>query len=95
MEQILATTPELSSISSKGQIVIPQSIRKHLHIQEGDVFATMTTRKGLIVLKKIDDILLREKLSLLKDIEDAWKEVEQGKSKTFSKDTFLEEIKTW
>ena len=41
---------ELSKISSKGQLVIPASIRKKLHIRPGTVFE-VHQRSGQIILK--------------------------------------------
>lgn len=32
---------------------------------------------------------------ILKEIEDAWKEIEQGKSKTMNKKDFLKELEKW
>jgi len=47
--------PEFTRISSKGQLVIPGNIRKELKIKEGDVFATMCHKNGLIILKKMEN----------------------------------------
>ena len=85
---------EFTKISSKGQLVIPKEIRKELHIKEGDVFATMI-RNDLIILKKIRNPVLRRDLIILKDIEDAWKEIEEGKCESMGAEDFLEEIKEW
>lgn len=32
---------------------------------------------------------------ILKEIEDAWKEIEQGKCKTMNKNNFLKELEKW
>jgi len=50
--------PELTRISSKGQVVIPSRVRQKLGIEAGSVFAILTPRKGnVVVLKKIDKSL--------------------------------------
>jgi len=50
---------EITKISSKGQIVIPQKIRAELGINEGSVVA-IEKMKDLIVIKKIDTDLIRQ-----------------------------------
>ena len=56
---------ELTKISSKGQIVIPQKIREQLGINEGSVMAIDTANK-MVILKKIDvDLVKQFKNSLL------------------------------
>jgi len=93
--KLLEQIPELTRISSKGQLVIPNEIRKNLNIMEGDVFATTSSDHDLIILKKIKNPIMKEDLIILKEIEEAWKEIEQGRSKTMKKEDFLEEIKKW
>lgn len=87
--------PELTRISSKGQLVIPNNIRRSLKIKEGDVFATTSSNHDLIILKKIKNPIMKEDLIILKEIEEAWREIEEGKSKTMEKDEFLEELNKW
>ena len=65
-------------ISSKGQIVIPNKVRKKLDIKDGNVFA-ITEKKGLIVLKKLSQQLSQDDIKTLKSIHDAWKEIENSK----------------
>ena len=55
---------EITKISSKGQIVIPQKIRNELNIAEGSVLG-IEKMKDMIILKKIDmDLLSQVKRSL-------------------------------
>ncbi|MBI2109819.1 AbrB/MazE/SpoVT family DNA-binding domain-containing protein [Candidatus Woesearchaeota archaeon] len=93
--KLIEQVPELTKVSSKGQLVIPKDIRKHLKIKEGDVFATTSADYNLIILKKIKNPILKKDLILLKDIEEAWKEIEQGRCKTHEKEEFLKELKKW
>lgn len=46
-------TPDVLTVSSKGQVVLPSAIRKQLSIKEGDKLATYMA-DGLIILKRIE-----------------------------------------
>jgi len=58
---------EITKISSKGQIVIPQNIRIELGINEGSVIA-IEKMKDIIVLKKIDVDLIKQFKNSLADV---------------------------
>ena len=58
---------EITKISSKGQIVIPQKIRNELEINEGSVVA-IEKMKDLVVIKKIDTELIGQVKRSLEDI---------------------------
>lgn len=58
---------EITKISSKGQIVIPQKIRDELEITEGSIVA-VEKMKDLIVIKKIDNDLVRQFKQGLEDL---------------------------
>ena len=89
-----AETIEITRASSKGQIVLPKAIRAKLHIKKGTAFALKATGK-VIMLKKIEDPILKADLETLKGVEKAWKEIEQGKFRKMNKDDFLKELATW
>ena len=86
--------PELARASSKGQIVIPSDIRKKLSIKEGSTFA-VTSKKDMIVLKKLDTKMRPEDLKTLKLLEEAWEDIEKGRYKVYSKEDFFKELKKW
>lgn len=86
--------PEITKASSKGQIVIPTNIRKKLGVKEGSVFA-VTTRKDMLVLKKLDAKMKAEDLKTLKLIEEAWKDIEEGRYKRATPDEFFKELAKW
>ena len=86
--------PELTRASSKGQIVIPTDIRKKLNIKEGSVFA-VSSKKNMLVLKKLDTKIKAEDLKTLKLIEEAWEDIEKGRYKTYSREAFFKELKKW
>ncbi|MEM2786508.1 MAG: AbrB/MazE/SpoVT family DNA-binding domain-containing protein [Candidatus Nitrosotenuis sp.] len=83
-----------TTISSKGQIVIPNKVRKKLDIKNGNVFA-VTEKKGLIVLKKINQQFTDDDMKTLKSINDAWKEIESGKGGKSTVSKFLVEFAKW
>lgn len=83
---------EITKLSSKGQVVIPQKIRKDLKV--GDPLL-VTKTDDLIVLKKMKGIT-KEEMKTLKSLEKAWKDIEAGKGKKFQTvDEFLKEMKKW
>ncbi len=58
---------EITKISSKGQIVIPQKLRNELNIKEGSVLV-MDKMKDMIMIKKIDEDLVRQFKEGLEDL---------------------------
>lgn len=58
---------EITKISSRGQIVIPQKIRDQLRISEGSVIAVDTSNE-MIILKKIDVDLVNQFKNSLSDL---------------------------
>ena len=81
----------ITKISSKGQVVIPQEMRKHL--QEGDKLVVMKN-KNQIILKKVEDFSknIEEDLEFARRTEEAWNEHEKGNFKTYSVDEFLKRL---
>ena len=85
---------ETATISSKGQIVIPVSMRADL--KEGDRFLIIKDKSSFL-LKKADDLdeKFKEDLEFAKRTEEAYKRHERGEFKTLSADKFLKEIEKW
>ena len=82
---------EITKLSTKGQIVIPDSIRKDFEV--GSVFKVM--KKGnLIVLKGIEGFS-KEEIEEMKELDKIWKDIDDGKGTTKSVEEFLKEMKTW
>lgn len=86
--------PEMVKMSSKGQLVIPKEYREEMELDEGSVIAVMKSNNTL-VLKKVDNPILKEDLETLKDIKEAWKDIEKGDYFKFTKEKFLEELDKW
>ena len=84
---------DITKMSSKGQVVIPQELRKD--IIEGDKLVVIRNNDQ-IILKKADkfDKQLEEDILVAKRVEEAWKEIEQGKYKRMSGEDFLKEIRS-
>lgn len=81
----------ITKMSSKGQIVIPQKMRKDL--KEGDKLVIMKNNNQ-IILKKADKFSenIKEDLEFAKRTEEAWKRYEAGKFKSLPMDKFLKEL---
>jgi len=85
---------DITKMSSKGQLIIPAKIRQKLKIREGSAFSVFAA-DDMVVLKKLDTKMNPEDFKTLKAVEEAWKDVEEGRVEVLSKAAFLEEMKTW
>jgi AbrB family looped-hinge helix DNA binding protein len=83
---------DITRMSSKGQVVIPQELRKNFN--EGDKIVVIRN-DDQIILKKADkfDKQVEEDILVAKRVDEAWKEIEQGKFKRMSSEDFLKEIR--
>ena len=82
---------EITKISSKGQIVIPESIR--IDIEIGTPFI-VSKQGSLIILKKVEGLTLQE-IKEAKELDQIWKTIDDGKAVTLSKTDFLNEMENW
>ena len=85
---------QFTKASSKGQVVIPTKIRKKLAIKEGSVLA-VATDGDMIVLKKVNLGLSEEDLKTVRLVEEAWKDIKEGRYGVLSKEAFFKELKEW
>ncbi len=85
---------EITKMSSKGQIVIPQEMRKN--IKEGEKLIIIQSGEQLI-LKKVTDLdkNLKEDLEFARRTEEAWKRYERGEFKEMDFDDFITEMGKW
>ena len=90
----MSNEPMFTTVSSKGQIVIPNKVRKKLDIKNGNVFA-ITEKKGLIVLKKVKQELSQDDIKTLTSIQEAWQEIEHGKGGKAKASKFFAEFAKW
>ncbi len=82
---------EITKLSSKGQVVIPEKIRKDF--KPGTPFL-VTEVDGMVILKSIPNIT-REELETLKSIKKAWDDLAAGKGKKQNTAEFLKDLEKW
>jgi|TARA_Y100000310_G_scaffold308415_1_gene351508 AbrB family looped-hinge helix DNA binding protein len=82
---------EITKLSTKGQIVIPEKIRAG--IEDGTAFV-VTKKEDLIVLKKVEG-LSESELKEMEELDKIWKDIDEGKGITVSKEEFLKEMNAW
>ncbi|MDE1856587.1 MAG: AbrB/MazE/SpoVT family DNA-binding domain-containing protein [Candidatus Micrarchaeota archaeon] len=87
-------TVQITRTSSKGQVVIPANIRKRLGIMNGSMFV-VTSKNGMIVMKKLNAKLSKEDLKTLEAVEEAWSDIKEGRYKVYSKKAFSRELSKW
>lgn len=82
---------ELTTMSSKGQVVIPQKMREGF--DEGEQFVVIKAGKQLI-LKRVKDFdeNIAEDLEFARRTEEAWKSYKRGEFKSLPVDDFLQEL---
>ena len=84
----------ITKMSSKGQIVIPQEMRQNF--KEGEKIVVIQGGNKLILKKATDfDEQLKEDIEFAKRTEEAWKNMEKGKYISMEFDEFIEEMKKW
>ena len=84
----------ITKMSSKGQIVIPADMRKH--IREGEKLVIIQNKDQLIMKKasKLEKNLM-EDIEFAKRTEEAWKSYERGEFKRMDTKDFLKELERW
>lgn len=84
----------ITKMSSKGQVVIPQDMRKDL--KEGDKLLVIHSDKHLILKKASDlDAALAEDLEFARRSDDILDRLEKGEGTRMGFDDFIKEIKKW
>jgi len=85
---------EITTMSSKGQIVIPKEMREDF--EEGEKFVVMKNGDQ-IILKSVKnfDKNIKEDLEFARRTEEALKRYEKGEFKRMNFDDFMKEAKKW
>jgi len=85
---------DITKISSKGQVVIPSSMRDDF--KEGDTLLIIKN-ENTILLKKADNLTkeMKEDLEFAKRTEEAYKKIEADQGIKMDFDDFITEIKKW
>ena len=85
---------EITKLSSKGQIVIPASMR--VGFKEGEKIVLIKSGDKIIFKKaSAMDEQFKEDLEFAKRTEEAYKRIERGEGITLEFDDFLKEMKKW
>ncbi len=82
---------EITKLSTRGQIVIPEAARRDIEVGTG--FA-VTRKDDMIILKKLEG-LTEEELKEAQELDKIWKDIDEGRGITFSKEEFLKEMNAW
>ena len=82
---------EITKISTKGQVVIPEVIRKNIEV--GTPF-TVIKKDNLIILKKVEGLTEEEKKEL-KELNEIWKDIDSGKCESYGVEEFFKKMKEW
>jgi len=84
----------LTTLSSKGQVVIPSELREGM--KEGEKFIIIKNGNQLILKKASElDKQMKEDLEFAKRTEEAYKRYERGEFKSMDFDDFIAEMKKW
>jgi len=82
---------EITKLSTKGQIVIPEKLRVGMAVGEAFV---VVKKDNLIVLRKIDG-LNKNEIEELEELQKIWNEIDEGNCKTSTKDELIKEMEAW
>jgi len=82
---------EITKLSTKGQVVIPEGVRSGLEV--GTAF-NVVRKDNLIILKKIED-LTEDEIKEIDELNKIWKDIDEGKCKSYEQEEFFESMKKW
>ena len=82
---------ETTKLSTKGQVVIPEVIRKDL--QPGTAFTVF--RKGVFIVLKEAKGLTKAEQREMEELDEIWKGIDAGKGITVNEEEFRKEMETW
>jgi len=91
---------EISKITERGQVTIPQEFRKELNLKSGEKIVFIK-ENGSLLLKPMKNIKAKSFERLREDFIDAkiaekrLKEMEEGKVIRQTKEEFLRDLETW
>ena len=82
---------EITKLSTKGQIVIPDTLRKDIEV--GTPFVVVK-QNDLIVLKEVSG-LTKQEIAEMQELDKIWKEIDAGKGITLNQEEFFSKMKEW
>ena len=84
----------ITTMSSKGQIVIPAGMRSH--IKAGEKLVIIQNEDQLIMKRATDvEKNLKEDLAFARRTEEAWERYQKGEFKSMKADKFLLALEKW
>lgn len=78
-------------MSTKGQIVIPEKLRREFEV--GSQFV-VSKFGDMLVLKPVKGFTNRE-LKEIDELKRTWDEIDEGKSDSYAEDEFFEAMRQW
>ena len=82
---------EITTLSTKGQIVIPEKLRRNY--KTGSAFVVSKINE-MIVLKPVSGLTEEEKEEL-KELKAIWKDIDSGNADKYSEKEFFDAMKQW
>lgn len=82
---------EITKLSTRGQIVLPEAIRKN--IESGTAFM-VSKQNNLIILKQLDGLTKKE-IGEIKELDKIWKDVDSGNCESYEAEEFFKKMKEW
>lgn len=81
----------ITKLSTKGQIVIPEGLRKGIEVGASFI---VTRQNNLIILKRIKGLTEQEKQEM-KELDVIWKDIDEGNCESYSEKEFFDNFKKW
>ncbi len=78
-------------MSTKGQIVIPEIVRRGIEV--GTPFV-VSRENGLIVLKEVEG-LTKAEMDEMAELDKIWRDVDSGNCESYSVEEFFKQMKKW
>lgn len=86
----------VTRMTSRGQVVIPQSIRRTLRLREGEELLVVE-EEGTILLKPASRLsaAVEEELADMTSLARAWAHVDRGRASSASPTEFRRRLRSW
>ncbi|MFA6328377.1 MAG: AbrB/MazE/SpoVT family DNA-binding domain-containing protein [Candidatus Micrarchaeia archaeon] len=84
------------TVSSRGQLVLPLSMRRKHNIQKGGK-VMLVDRDGSIVARPVEQMAgeIEDEIYMMGRAARGWGEIEAGRARKMKKAEFLKELSTW
>jgi bifunctional DNA-binding transcriptional regulator/antitoxin component of YhaV-PrlF toxin-antitoxin module len=87
---------EIVKMSSKGQFVLPLSLRRRFKVGKGEKIMLVES-KGTVVMRPLKDMGadVEDELYMMQRAALAWDDIEKGNFRRMPRGRFLAELETW